>query len=84
MPYVPDARYANAPLVVTWARNRCYGATGVAILAQQPGHSRDDRQARPIQSSFDGILHPRCLSAQRRYEAREHHERGRISILGAR
>jgi hypothetical protein len=60
------------------------GATALPIPVQQPGHSRDDRQARPIQSSFDGILHPRCLSAQGRYEAGEHHERGRISILGAR
>jgi hypothetical protein len=31
------------------------------LLAQQPGHARDSRQAGPVQSSFDGILHPRCL-----------------------
>jgi len=34
------------------------------IPTEQPGHGRDDRQAHPIQSSFDGLLHPRCLSAQ--------------------
>jgi hypothetical protein len=33
-------------------------------MAQQPRHGRDHGQACPVQSSFDGLLHPRRLAAQ--------------------
>ena len=33
-------------------------------MAQQPRRGGDHGQARPVKSSFDGLLHPRCLSAQ--------------------
>ena len=34
------------------------------LPTQQPGHGGDHRQARPVQSSFDGILDPQYLSTQ--------------------
>lgn len=40
------------------------GTVAVAVPAQQPRDGGDHRQARPIQSSFYGLLHYLCLSAQ--------------------